>query len=281
MILILSFILLPIALAITGSLTFWPVTHGYDFYIPIILWFAGLAGNFILWSFLLIVFGKMTNQKIEHDKPSKWSQFWLIDSLRFLDFFAFIRVKVTGQELIPPKERFLLVSNHRSNFDPMITYHKFGHYQLAYITKPSNFKIPFGHRFIRGLGFMPIERDDPLQSLEVVKKSISKIQNDYTSVAVYPEGTRHHDCVMGEFHEGMFNIALKAGCPIVVMTIVGTEHISNNYPWKMTRVRLDVIKTIPFEEFQFKTAKQISDEVREMMDKHINEIESKNGQKNN
>jgi len=264
-----SIFLIAVGLSVAGSLTFWPVKEGKDFYIPIILFLAGYALGMIIWWFLMSLFGLFVNQKKEHEKPSKWSKFWLREGITYINVLCRINTKVRGLDKLPTKERFLFVCNHRSNFDPMITLEKFSKQNIAFVTKPSNFKIPLGHKFMWGLGFLPVNREDPLQSLETFKKASDRISKGYTSIGVYPEGTRHHDCDLGQFHEGVFNIALRSKCPIVIGTISGTEKITSNWPKHKTIVKLDIVQTFSYEEICDKTAKALSDQIKEIINNHL------------
>jgi 1-acyl-sn-glycerol-3-phosphate acyltransferase len=96
------------------------------------------------------------------------------------------------------------------------------------------------------------------------------IERDVSSVGVFPEGTRtENDVILGEFHEGIFNIAYRAKCPVVVVTFKNTEMIHKNFPLHSTKVDMHILRTIPYEEFRDKNAKQLSDEVHEMMLKEL------------
>ena len=50
-------------LAISGSLTFWPVTEWYHFYIPIVLYIAGWLAGFVLVVILEVVAGLPVKQE--------------------------------------------------------------------------------------------------------------------------------------------------------------------------------------------------------------------------
>ncbi|MBR2933902.1 MAG: hypothetical protein IKC33_06280, partial [Clostridia bacterium] len=62
-----------------------------------------------------------------------------------------------------------------------------------------------------------------------------------------------------------FKIPLRANVPIVVTTIEGTEKIHKNFPFKRTRVYLDVLKVIKPCEYEGKTATVVGQEVRALM----------------
>ena len=196
--------------------------------------------------------------------------FLLIDGIHYITNHALVRVKVIGRSRLPKNgQRFLLVCNHRSRFDPMTQLVILKDHHLAYISKPSNFKAPLGGKLMKICHFQGIIREDPLQSLEIMNTCTDLLKNDICSVGVYPEGTRTKDNVLLPFHEGVFGIATKAKCPIVVATTRGTEKVHKNFPFHISYVNFDIVKTIYPEEYEDKPLKVISDEVREMMLDHL------------
>ena len=258
-----------IALAVTGSLTFWPIKSGLDFYIPIVLFIAGYIGMLLLWWIFIDIVGRCLHFRKDRSKVCKIARFLLVSALRYVDNHALARVKIINKNLIPTSERFLFIQNHTSKFDPMITNAYLGKYDIGFITKPSNFKIPLAKRLMPHLFYQAIDREDRMQSLNVMKNSIELIENNVTSIGVYPEGTRHKDATLGEFHEGVFNICLKAKCPLVVTVIKNANKIRKNFPFKPTRVTLEVVDVIQYAQMEGKTAKALSDEVRELMLSHL------------
>ena len=261
-----------LALSIAGSLTFWRVSHWYDFYIPIVLFIGGIIGMIALWWIFIWIAGKFVKKEI-HTKQSKWARLWLEQGHDFLMLAGLVKIKINNKEKIPTTQRFLLVGNHRSNFDSMVMTSKLKKYDLAFITKRSNYKIPLFGRLLYGTCFYPVDRDNQLQSLEAFRKASELIINNECSVAVFPEGTRQRELVLSDFHEGVFNIALRAKCPLVIVTECGSEMVAHNFPFKRTVVNVDVLGTIPYEELEGKTAKAISDHVHEIMEEHLKKID--------
>ena len=96
------------------------------------------------------------------------------------------------------------------------------------------------------------------------------ISENLCSVGVFPEGTRHNSVEeYGQFHEGVFAIATKAKCPIVVTSILGSENIHTNFPKRFTKVKFQVLKVIYPEQYQGQTVKQISDNCRAIIEQSI------------
>lgn len=258
-----------IGLALAGSLGFWPVQSGLDFYIPIVLFIAGYLGGIVITWIFIDVSGRFLALNKEPKKISKFARFLLTNGMRYIDNHALCRVTINGKNKLPKNERFLFVQNHTSRFDPMVVNAYLPKYDIAFITKPGNYKIPLAKRLMPRLFYQAINREDRIQSLGVMKNSADLISNNVTSIGVYPEGTRHADSVLGEFHEGVFNICLKAKCPLVVCTIKNANKIHKNFPFKITNVILDIIAVIPYEAMEEKNAKTLSDEVHELMEKNL------------
>lgn len=242
-----------------------PKGHGYLYWSPFLLLIAGyILGLALVW-LSLSIFCQIYSKKKTYNKPSKVANFLLRHCVGYINIHARVKLKVIQNEPWP-KERFLLVCNHLSRFDPMIVIHKYGKLGMAFITKPSNFKIPIGGHFMKAGCYMAIEREDKLKSLEVMKEASRLIEENLASIGVYPEGKRMEvEDHVGEFHEGVFAIAMKANAPIVVTSIIGSENIAKNFPWKRTKVKYQILKVIYPSEYQGKTTKAVSDYARQLM----------------
>ena len=253
------------ALAVAGSLTFWPVQHWYDFYIPIVLFLAGFFGGIIMSFAITFIASLFVNTKKERTKPGKWSYWWLSQGIKCIDWFSNIDCRVIGANKLPKNQRFVLVCNHRSNYDPMIIIERFALKKIAFISKESNFKIPMVGRFMKGSCYQAIDREDREEALKIIRKCTKFVEDGVMSIGVFPEGTRQKKEIIGQFHEGVFNIAIHAGAPLVIAALKGTQNIAGRAPFKRTRVILKIIGVIQPEELQNYTAKAVSDLSRDLM----------------
>ena len=265
MLITISLFLMAIGLAVTSSLTFWPVQYAYDFYKPILMFLAGYLSGIVIWWCLIWLFGRFVDTKITKKKQSMWSRFWMNEGCFFLMFHAGIILKVTGKYKLP-KTKYLLVCNHRSNFDPLTLMAAFHREKFAFVTKQSNYKIPLFTQFLKGLNFMPVDRSNHLQSLEM-------LQNQVCNVVVYPEGTRQTSEIIGPFHEGVFNIAMHARVPIVVATTKATETVAHNFFRRFSKVRIDILGVYNYEDYRAITAKALSDKIHHIMEEHLDRID--------
>ena len=247
-----------------------PTGHYYHYWAPFLLLIIGyVVAVGIMWS-ILFIFALPYKKTNHYSKPSKWALFWLSDALHYIHKHARIKVKIINEEALP-KEKFLLVCNHLSKFDPMIISDLYGYkHNIAFISKPTNFKIPIGGRFMNRCCYLSIDRYDKLKSLEVIKEAIELITNDYSSIGVFPEGTRCEDGLFHEFHEGVFSIALKANCPLVVMTVKNTNSIKKNFPKRKTVVELEIVKILYPNDYSGMIAKELSDQCHSLMEESLN-----------
>lgn len=245
-----------------GTVIFW-----------IIFWILIAAVAFLpLYFIFLFINGLLfVNMKKEYNEDSKYFRFLLNNSTAIAVKLIRIHISLTGREKLP-KGRFLLVSNHRSKFDPILTWHVFAKENLSFISKPENFKVPVYGRIIHRCCFMPIDRENPRKALKTIQRAISLIKNDVASVAVYPEGTRNYGEGLLPFHNAMFKIAQKANVPVVVMTVKGTYEIQKNFPLHKSAVDMDVLGVIPVETVKALKTNELGDMVAEMMNKKLKEV---------
>ena len=261
-----------LGLSISSAFTFLPVQVWYDFWKPLVMFIAGyLGGIAICWIFIDVNGRIISSYKKKYDKPSNCARFLLTHGMEYIDFHANVRLKKIGLEKIP-NEPFLLVGNHKSKFDPMITAAVFHKRHLAFITKDDNMKIPLAARLMWRNCYMPVDRSDKLQSLEQFKKAAELIGSGASSVGVYPEGSRQEEhVVLADFHNGVFNIAIKTGCPIVILTMKGTARIHKNFPFKRSKIEMKCVQVLYQEDYKEMNSVELSDYVHKIMFEELNE----------
>ena len=166
----------------------------------------------------------------------------------FVDWLlAVCRVKpvLQGTEWLP-EGRFLLVSNHRSAFDPLsalAAFRKRG-VPLTFISKPENiYKLFVGSAAYRD-GFLPIDRENARNALKTINTAAQRMKDGTWSYCIYPEGTRTKDGNLQDFHPGSFKAAQKAHVPLVIMATDGSEQVKKNFPFRRTVVTLTILECI-------------------------------------
>ena len=234
----------------------------------IILWIlAALLGLCLLYVLFLTVCALLVDPQKEYGHDSPFYRRLLYGATACCIRLLHIHIHVDGMEKLPKDGRFLLVCNHRSNFDPILTWQVMKERNLAFVSKAENFQIPIFGRIIRRCCFMPIDRSDPGKALSTIKTATEILQKGDMAVGVYPEGTRNRQGGLLPFHTGVFRIAQKAHAPIVVMAIHGTENIYRNVLRRRSEVYIDVVDVIPADEVKAMKKNEISDRVRLVLEK--------------
>lgn len=235
---------------------------------------AAIVGFIVGFLLCLILFTIIVSLFADKNKTYlKHSRFYR----RLLNFWTWImtkmlciRIHVTGMEKMQNvKGRFLLVSNHRSNFDPILTWFVFKKYDVAFISKIENFSVPFFGAIIRKCCFLDIDRENPANALKTIDTAANLMKNDVVSFGAYPEGTRSKECVLLPFKNGLFKIATKAKTPIAVITIQGTEKIAKQPLFKRHDVYIDLLEVLDEDYVSSHRTVEIGAEVEKTMREKI------------
>ncbi|MBE6565569.1 MAG: hypothetical protein E7659_00530 [Ruminococcaceae bacterium] len=180
---------------------------------------------------------------------------WVMTCLR-------VKISFEGMEKFP-KEPFVLVSNHVSNFDPVVVLAKVKRRKIAFISKPSNFKIPVAGPYTHNAGFLAIDRQNAMKAMRTIKRASELVVSEQMIMGIYPEGTRSKTGELLEFKEGAFLLAKRAKAPVVVITTKGTDKIAKRMILRSTKVELNVIEIIDAETVQNMKLGDLSAHVRE------------------
>ncbi|MGC8810999.1 MAG: lysophospholipid acyltransferase family protein [bacterium] len=179
------------------------------------------------------------------------------------------KVRIEGLEKIDPKQSYILVSNHQSNFDifALLGYLPI---QFRWTAKASLFRIPFLGWAMSRIGYIPIERESPKKAYKSMLQAAEKVKNG-VSVMIFPEGTRSPDGQLQAFKKGVFLIALKSQAPILPITIKGTNKIMRKGDWRTYPGDVVIIIDQPLETKQISSAEEelLAAKVRQIIIKNL------------
>lgn len=237
---------------------------------------AGLVAAWFLWQILLWLFwicvNLTINKKKEYTTTSRFYNWAFVLWYRYMMIAGRLKLHVSGYDKVPFGKRFLLVSNHCSKFDNFIQCAVLKKTQLAYISKPENFKIPIGGRFMRRGLYLSLPRGNTREEFKVIMKAIEYIKDDKVSIGIFPEGTRSKDGNLQEFKPGAFKIAEKAKCPVIVCSMKGTFEIHKNWPWKTSHVYMDILDVIDPSVWEEKNTVEVSQYTHDLILNNLNKI---------
>jgi 1-acyl-sn-glycerol-3-phosphate acyltransferase len=189
---------------------------------------------------------------------------------RFLLAVSGVKVRVEGLEHIDPNGSYIFVSNHLSYMDtPVVLSHV--PLQFRFLAKRGLFEIPLVGTHLKQAGHIPVPREDPRAALKIMQLAAETIVNKEISLLIFPEGGRSHDGRLRPFKEGAVYIAIKAGVPLVPMTLIGTREVlpfgsGVVLPGEVT---LRILPPIDTAALTLKDRGRVTEEIRELILKQL------------
>lgn len=231
------------------------------------------VGVFILLHLLYLVVLYLASLSFDRSKPLEKQNVicrgGCAGVIGMLCAYCGVRAHILNEDRLPKDRHFLLVCNHRSMFDPLLIMDRLRDYNISFISKPSNLQIPLIGRIAYGAGFLPIDRENNRAALKTILQAADYLKRGVCSMAVYPEGTRSRDGQLLPFHPGCFKVAQRAGAPLVISSVRGTENVKKGLFLKGTDVYLDIIEVLPPEKVKAMSTIELADYSRKLIEESL------------
>ena len=173
-----------------------------------------------------------------------------------------IRVDVIGRENVLMNRPQIFMANHQSDFDVLIVLaHIPG--QLRWIVKKELFKIPIFGKAMKSAGYIEIDRQNHEKAMKSLKEAAQKVREG-KSVVTFPEGTRSKDGTVRPFKQGLFHLAIRAGVPIVPISIIGAHEIMPKRTLKIKpgRITMVIDRSVDVSGYTIETRGELIERVR-------------------
>lgn len=172
-------------------------------------------------------------------------------------------VEVTGAENIPHDRAVVFVSNHQSYYDIPLLMGFITPFK-AFIAKKDIGKVPILRTWMKYMNCVFITRNNPRKSLMAINQGAEFVKKGY-SMVIFPEGTRTTDGTVQDFKPGSLKLAIRAGAPIVPVTIDGAINMMKKGSIRIrpAHIRIIISPPIYFDAHvdSHALAKQIHDEI--------------------
>ena len=132
-------------------------------------------------------------------------------------------VTVEGLENIPQDGPAIVCPNHISFFDSVFTMVYVGR-TICFVGKAEYMESRKTKYLFPALGMIPIDRSGGKKS-EAALLAAEQVLQRGELFGIYPEGTRSRDGNLYKGHTGAARLAMKVGCPIIPVGLVGTREI--------------------------------------------------------
>lgn len=175
-----------------------------------------------------------------------------------------IRVDLQGAENLRPGQSYVLISNHLSNFDIWATLATLPR-TLRFVAKKELVRIPCFGWALAASDHIVIDRDKPETAIDTINAATAG-SLDGVCILFYAEGTRSADGKIHAFKKGGVVLALRAGLPVVPVSVSGT---ANFLPKGCSvirpsgRVKIVVDQPIETSELTLDDRNELNERVRE------------------
>jgi len=179
-------------------------------------------------------------------KRQDWIYWWANWGARNWLRLSGVKVKVTGLELLDPKQPYVFVANHWSYFDAVPLFAYTGR-RMGMVGKKELLKAPIlGY----GMGFVnviAINRSNRERAVESLHEATRRLRSGI-SFGVCPEGTRARPGEMLPFKKGAFHMAVQAGVPLVPVALKHSDELMGRgtgeaWPGPIEMVMLPPVET--------------------------------------
>lgn len=233
-----------------------------------LLVFGFFAAIVLLWCIVGTFFTAFISMKKEYNTHSPFYRHFVNVIVESMGQFMRMKIHVTGKEILPD-EKFLLVCNHKSFMDPLVTMGVLKKYNMSFVAKKQIFKVPVIRKLMHRCFCLCLDRRNLKEEAKTIFKAADIVKEQKASMGIYPEGTRNKGEGLLPFMAGSFKIAKRANCPIVVATIKNTNLAAKNMPFKKTDVYLDFLQVLDKDFVKAHSTTELSDAARKIIEGNI------------
>lgn len=188
----------------------------------------------------------------------------------------FWSVRVSGRSHIKRNQVYVYVCNHQSLADILVLFRLFVHFK--WVSKIENFRVPIVGWNMYLNRYIVLVRGSMKSQLKMIKDS-RKTLAEGSSILIFPEGTRTRTGKLRPFKSGAFQIAKKTGTPIVPIVLNGSADALPKAGFVLRGkhiIDIRILEPITPDQFQEKSAKEITEEVRSIISDELLRMQEHN-----
>ena len=138
-------------------------------------------------------------------------------------FIGGIRMHEVDRQRVEPFQTRVYMPNHQSLTDmPQVLY--LLPKANGTLIKKEAFRVPVLGWAFHAAGFTPVDRSSPKAARRSLESAVTAMKKG-RSFVIAPEGTRSRTGRLGPFKSGGFRLAVRAGVPVVPITVTGARDI--------------------------------------------------------
>ncbi|SFE42623.1 lysophospholipid acyltransferase family protein [Peptostreptococcus sp. D1] len=163
---------------------------------------------------------------------------FVVGVLSFLSKILY-RVEIIGEENIPSEGNLIIIANHKHFLDPVFMLIAVKNRKIIPVAKQELFSVPILRLFMKKVGAIPVNRDNP--SISTFRAVLSEIKSGNV-LGIFPEGTRAgtYDFLTPKSGTTMFSLKTKSD--IIPMSIISTFRL-------FSKVKVVIGETIDMSQY--------------------------------
>jgi len=214
---------------------------------------TGLVSLYVILSFPFLRRGEFTIHRVARN----WAKTLLA--------ISGVESRITGSGNIFLDRPQIFMCNHQSVFDILVVLAQLPA-QFRWIAKKELFEVPVFGNALRRTGSIEIDRRNHASAVISIDEAARKIREG-KSVMTFPEGTRSFPGKVRPFKKGVFHLALKAGVPIIPISIIGSGEVMATRSMRIRTGRILLIADKPVftSEYTVESIDELIDRVHEVI----------------
>lgn len=193
----------------------------------------------------------------QHAIARAWAKVLLLISLS--------PVELIGRERLHLHEVAVYASNHLSYYDTPVLFAKLP-FQFRILAKQGLWKVPFIGWYLQRSGQVSVDQSSGRAAVASLSRGVAALKGGLPLV-IFPEGGRAADGQTKTFLSGCAFMAIKAGVPLVPLTLVGTYELLPIHTYHLTPRPLKIIvgDPIPTQGLTTRDADVLTQQLRDVI----------------
>ncbi len=190
-----------------------------------------------------------------------WS--WMV---RILCLY-FIRTK---NKIKLPEGQYIIIANHTSYLDIFLLYSVLPHNPFVFLGKSEILNYPILRSYFLNLN-IPVHRNDRIKAARSIITSRKRLEEGW-SLVIFPEGGIPDEGLprVQSFKDGAFQLAKKAGLPILPITFLDNFHLLSDPTIILGRAHPGVARIvfhdlIPSEDVKSKSVEELNHQTHKII----------------
>lgn len=225
-------------LQMCGSMTF---LGGFRM-LRTIIWYM-VSWMYLIITFPALIWVKFIGKSGKLSEQNRFAEEFSMVIARTLFYLTGSSLTIKGIENIPEDQHVLFVSNHQSHMDSAII-HGFIKLPKGFIADKEAQNIPILRTWMKYMKCIFVDRTDKHRNIRGMEESLKTLKG-YHSLVIYPEGKLDEGKDLKEFKKGFIKLAVKAGVPIVPVTIADSCRVMNRKGSRISSAHVKCIVSEP------------------------------------